>query len=209
MNVLFHADFANSSGRANTSHFWFIRSPQQVQGVWYVTAVSMRMSTCNNVTSIVYDLYRVLYTQFMDVSGWLDFPKLNGTSGIRKARKLLCRCDPTNISSERHGAMLHRGTSPSTESTGWLVSTAPGQTHHSAISEISFLSTNPGNLYHFLCKAAWLPNKDVSPQTLLSYCKKDDSTIWSPDGASTGNNKIVFLKVGDKPTLSGEHSLCS
>lgn len=145
----------------------------------------------------------------MDVSGWLDFPKLNGTSGIGKARKWLCRCDPTNTSSVQHGAVLHKGTSPSTDSTGGLVSAAPGQTHYPAIFETCLLSTSPGNLYHFLHKAARLPNKDVSPQTLLSYCKKDDSTIWSQDGASTGNNVIVFLKVGDKPTFSGEHSLCS
>lgn len=47
-------------GRENTSCFWFIRW-QQVQGFWYVTRHSTRKSTCNNVTSVVNDLYRVFY----------------------------------------------------------------------------------------------------------------------------------------------------
>lgn len=163
--ILLHADFANSSWKGK--HISFLISDYHNKckdsGMQHDT-VSTKMSTCNNVTSIVYDLYRVfLYTQFMDVSGWVDFPKINGTSGIRKVRKLLCRCDPKNICSVHHRAVLHRAQAPSTESTGWLASTAPGQTHYSAISEVCLLSTAPGNLYHFLHTAVWLPNKDVSP----------------------------------------------
>lgn len=108
--ILFHADFANSSWKGK--HISFLISDHcnkcKASGMQHDT-VSTKMSTCNNVTSIVYDLYRVfLYTQFIDVSGWLDFPKLNGTSGIRKARKWLCRCDPKNNSSVHHRAVLNR-----------------------------------------------------------------------------------------------------
>lgn len=145
----------------------------------------------------------------MDVSGWLDFPKLNGTSVIRKARKWLSVWPKTYLQSTSQSSTT-QSTSPSTESTGWLVSAAPGQTHYSAVSEVCSLSTNPGNFYNFLHKAVWvLPNKDASPQTLLSYCRKHNSTIWSQVSALTRSNTIAFLKAGDKPTFSGEHSLCS
>lgn len=122
--ILFHADFANSSWKGK--HISFLISDHHNKckdSVMWRDTVSTKMSTCNNVTSIVYDLYGFfLHTQFMDVSGWLDFPKLNGTSGIRKARKLLCWWGPKNISSVHNGAVLHRAQAQALKALGgWLL----------------------------------------------------------------------------------------
>lgn len=40
MTLLFPAEFANSSERVNASYLEIIRSPQEVQGFWYVTGQS-------------------------------------------------------------------------------------------------------------------------------------------------------------------------
>lgn len=211
VTLLFPAEFANSSGRVKASNLWMIRSPQQVQVCDRMQLVwtNMRMSTCNNILSIVYDLHRFLYIQLMDTSGWLDFPKLNGTNGIRKARKWLCQCDMTKISSVQHGAVLHRFTSPCTESTRRPVSTASGQTCCSVLFlRFAYSIQSLGIFMAPFIKQHDCPARFVSSQTLLSYCKKDDRTVRSQDSASIWYNPTVFLRAGDKPTFSREHSLC-
>lgn len=56
--ILFHADFANSFGRANTSHFWFL-----------ITTTSARILICDMIQLIQkcqpVIMSQVLYTTFM------------------------------------------------------------------------------------------------------------------------------------------------